>query len=126
MWSATSMRSLVALLTLALMLESAHAYDVTMHEDFHALAFGSSQRSVAIATPADLERFRLFLYERTAWSFELRSRWPTPASFDARAMKELLALSPSASILAIDFVTPGERASELSVWRTGAAACDRD
>jgi hypothetical protein len=104
------------------------------------------------ATDADLARFRSWFYDRAAALKDsgvrrgFLKRYPTPASFDARAFKEFLMINPEAKVLgvdsfaavyrartradvAIDPTTPytsGQRASLETALRMGSVYPDID
>lgn len=116
-------------LVAALAAERALGYAIEVHKDFYDLAFGQAAagKTVAPPGPADLAAFRRFVWERgAATSAEFRRRWPTAASFDEAAFKELLALNPGKSVVGIDRV-PADRPTDVrTVVREGSVDPDND
>jgi hypothetical protein len=112
----------------ALLTPAAWGYAIEVHKDFYDLAFASApSRTVQGATADDLTALRRFFWERASgMNAEFKRRWPTFASFDAAAFKELLALNRGKSVVGIDRV-PGDRPLDLrTVVREGSVDPDND
>lgn len=118
-----------ALLASAALTPPAEGYAIEVHKDFWDLAFPQAQatRQIEPASADDLAALRAFVWERAAARNEaFRRRWPTAASFDAAAFKELLALNPNKSVVGIDRV-PADRPHDLrTVVREGSVDPDND
>ena len=104
-------------------------YAVEVHKDFWDLAFprADAGRQIEPPTAPDLVAFRRFVWERASKKSEaFRTRWPSAESFDAAALKELLALSPGKAVVGIDTV-PADRPRDLrTVVREGSVDPDND
>ncbi len=117
----------------AVVADRAWGYAVEVHKDFYDLAFGHAAfggvAGGTITPPADedLAAFRRFVWERAAAkSAEFRRRWPTAASFDAAAFKELLALNPGKAVVGIDLVPAARPTDVRTVVREGSVDPDND
>jgi hypothetical protein len=92
-------------------------YAIFIHDALPASALGASRApsglavardTLAGATDAAVDRFRGWFYARaralpdSRLRNAFRARYPTPGSFDARAMKELLMMNGQARVLGLD------------------------
>ncbi|MGE0708064.1 MAG: hypothetical protein AB7N76_17355 [Planctomycetota bacterium] len=104
-------------------------YAHEVHRDFFDLAFEGRPENARQVTPPDaagLEAFRRFVYQRAAQNARFRGRWPSEASFDAAAFKDLLQLNPAAQVVALDVVPAGRGTDVRTVVREGSVDPDLD
>ena len=103
-------------------------YAIEVHKDFYDHAFRDSgaSRQVTPPAPADLDAFRAFVYERAKGNLELSSRWPTLASFDAAAFKDLLQLNPGKQVVGLDLVPADRPTDARTIVREASVDPDND
>ena len=106
----------------------ADGYAIEVHKDFFDLAFGQAAagRQVTPPTPDGLTAFRRFVYQRARRAPEFRQRWPRFEDFTPAAFKELLALNPGKTVVAIDVVPAGRATDVRTVVREGSVDPDND
>lgn len=104
-------------------------YATPIHAGFWELAFGDKPRQT-LTKPAtgDLDALRSKFYDRaSAHDPAFKAKYPTAASFDVRAWKELLALNPDRQVSGIDLVpliTPTQ--TDIELGRAGSVMPDDD
>lgn len=127
-----SLKRLAALAALLLVPSIALGYGILVHNlvptralaDLRSLA-NTPVKSTTLTgvRTADLERFRLWFYNQakalpdTAARNGFARRYPTPASFDARAFKELLMMNGEARVLGFDSFPAVYRARAQAIAR---------